>query len=244
MKRLILCLLFFSALVQVGYAQDNVNVLWSEIMHVKKDKAAEFEKRLPVFLKTHFPTLSFRVYEVLTGANTGAFVLASGPYAYKEFDQPMVSPKGEAAQKADGQALDALTESIEVRHMRRVTAISMARPERKIKFVMATTRNIKLGSWGDINEILVKLKAARVAGSSKMDVDFLRPVGSGSPNLYVAIRFFDKWEDLDYEENLSEMYDKTNGNGSWARDVARLNELTVDATSEMRVLRPDLSTMK
>lgn len=44
----------------------------------------------------------------------GSYVLSVPPISYKDFDAPPLFPKGEAAAKSDEQALDALSESVEV----------------------------------------------------------------------------------------------------------------------------------
>lgn len=244
MKRLLSLLLVMATTLQFSFAQENNNLFWTRVVHVKKDKIAEFEKKLPVFLKTHYPQLSFRVYEIETGTNSGAYAVVTGPLSYKDLDMPMVSPKGDAARNLDDQALSSLIESQETLHIRRVGDISMVKPNRNIKFLTVTYREIKVGSWGEYLDILKRLKAARIAGDSKIDVDFFRPVASGNASAFSAVRFFDKWEEMDYEEKTADLYDKINGTGSWSRDIARLNEITLTVRSEIRILRPDLSTSK
>lgn len=245
MKRSIMMVLAIAASLSFAFSQeDNNNVFWTNIIQIKLDKRADFEKKLPAFLKTHYPGFSFRIYEIITGPNTGSYAVVTGPLSYKDLDQPMTSPKGEAARMADEQALDAISVKAEVSHLRRVNDLSMAKTDRKLKFLQVTYREFQNGSWGDTRDILKKLKDARIAGGSKVDVDIYRPVASGPLNMYASVRYFEKWEELDYEEKLTDLYDKVNGTGSWYREVNKLNEWTKNSRSELRVLRPDLSVTK
>ena len=242
MKRLVIAMGILLLNVSV-FSQDSLkNVLWTMRIHVKLDKRPEFEKKLPVFLQTHYPSLSFRVYETITGPRTGSYVVISGPFAFKEFDLPMTSPKGEAAMKADDLALKMLFESYEVQHARIVTSASIPNPTREIKYIQVSEREIEGGTWSDYLDILKKLRVAREKGGSKMDVSFFRPVAGGNINTLVSSRFISKWEDLDMSENLAEQYDNAHGRAAWSKDVEKLNQWTKSLKQEMRVLRKDLST--
>lgn len=234
-------LLSFLMLSVFVLGQGESNVFWSMRMKPKMDKIGELEKKLPVFLKTHYPQLSFRVYEVITGANTGSFLVITGPFAMKDMDVPMVSPKGEALQKADGLALSALCESSEVNMTRLQTDLSIPNPNRQFNMILATTREFEGGSWDEYEGILIKLKAAREKGGTKQDLAYHRPVVSGSTNLIHSVRFVNSWAELDINDNLAEMYDNAHGRAAWAKDVARLIAMTKSTKQEMRVLRKDLS---
>jgi hypothetical protein len=205
------------------------------------DKIGELEKRLPVFLKTHYPQLSFRVYEVITGENSGSFLVITGPFAMKDLDVPMVSPKGEALQKSDGLALSALCESSVVNMTRLQADLSIPNPNRQINYILATEREFETGTWEEYSDILKKLKTAREKAGSKMDIAYHRPTVSGMTNSFYHIRFLNSWAELDQTEDLAEIYDNAHGRAAWAKDVARLNAMTKVTKQEMRVLRKDLS---
>lgn len=240
MKKMMVLLSFLMlSLFVIG--QGESNVFWSMRMKPKMDKIGELEKRLPVFLKTHYPQMSFRVYEVLTGENTGSFMVITGPFAMKDMDMPMVSPKGEALQKADGLALSALCESSEVSMTRLQEDISIPNPKRQINLILATTRELEGGSWDEYEGILMKLKAAREKGGTKQDLAYHRPTVSGSTNVIHSVRFVSSWAELEVSDNLAEMYDNAHGRAAWAKDVARLTAMTKSTKQEMRVLRKDLS---
>lgn len=240
MKRIFLSLVI-ALFAFTASAQNEANVLWTMRITPKMDKIGELEKKLPLFLKTHYPQLSFRVYEVLTGPKTGSFFIASGPYAFKDFDAPMQSPKGEAAQKADDLALIALSESIEVQHARVLSDISLPDPNREIKYVQVTERQYETGSWSKYRDFLRKLKTAREKGP-KVDIVYFQPVGGGDLNTFVAARFFTKWEELDINMNLAELYDNAHGRAAWAGAMREINAINKSANQEIRMLRKDLST--
>lgn len=231
------------AFIAIGaLGQSEKNILWSMRITPKMDKIGEIEKRLPLFLKTHYPQLGFRVYETITGPNTGSFVVSSGPYSFKELDAEMQSPKGEAARKADDLALSALYEKMEVNFNRMLPDVSLMDPNMEIKYVQITVREYESGGWGAVRDILVKLKAAREKGP-KLNILFTQPVAGGSNmNTYGAARFFNNWADLDINQNIPELYDNLHGRAAWSDAVRTLNAHTKSITQEVRVLRKDLST--
>lgn len=220
------------------------NLYWTMTVKVKMDKKLEWEKKVMLYVKTHMPQLKFRTWEVLSGENTGAYVVVMGPMTYKDMDVQTVSPKGEALMKADGQALDALCESTLVMYMRRQDAsISNLKADRKLKYLVATTNEIAPGSWDIINDFAKKIKEAREKGGSKLDVDYFRPNNSGNLNSFATVRYFEKMEELDLQENLPEMFDKAHGTNAWYINAGKRNEVVKSSKTELRVLRTDLSAL-
>jgi hypothetical protein len=241
MKRLLIALSIFLLSTTLVAQTSNSNVFWSMRIKVKLDKIGEFEKRLPVFIKTHYPTMSFRVYETITGPHTGSYVIISGPYAFKDFDISLTSPKGEAVQKADMLALTSLYESYEVQHSRQVTDISIPNPNRDLKYLVVTERKIENGKWPETLVFLKKLREAREKAGAKSDYSYFRPVAGGNQNTFITVRYITKWEEIDMTENLAEMYDNAFGRAAWAKDLEMINQFTTEVKQEMRVLRKDLS---
>jgi hypothetical protein len=179
---------------------------------------------------------------VISGENTGAYVIVMGPTSYKEMDVPSVSPKGEALMRADGQALDALCNSSEVNYYNIVEELGTTNAERKLKYQIATFYEIKMGSWGEVSDFLGRQKETSEKGGSKADYATLRPSNSGAGNAYIAIRFVEKMEELDRSTfNMADVYDKTFGNNSWYKDFGNYMSLIKSTRTEIRVLRADLS---
>jgi hypothetical protein len=226
----------------VIFAQSN-NVFWSMMVTVKMDKKLEYEKKVIAYTKTHLPGLKYRAYEIISGENTGAYVFVTGPSSYKDMDVQNVSPKGEALMKADGQALDALCVSTQISYMHRQEALSVMKKDRKLKYLQVFYRENAIGTWTDIYDYLLKVKSAREKGGSKMDIDVFRPSNEGMINMFATVRYFEKMEELDLQEDLGEMYDKVNGNNSYYKDNANYLSMLKSIKSELRVLREDLSSL-
>jgi len=243
MKRLII-VIAITAMSVATFAQDN-NLLWVMRVDVKMDKKLEWEKKLTLFTKTHMPQLKYRVWEILTGSNTGAYVIIMGTTSYKELGMPNVSPKGEALMRADSQGLDALCNWSKVNHLTVVNDLSTSNPDRKLNYQVATYYEINMGTWGDVHGFLSRLKEAREKDGSKSDYAYLRPSNSGAGNAYVSVRFVEKLEELDGNGNqsFSEMYDKTFGNNAWYKDWTHYMSNIKSNGSEIRVLRKDLSNL-
>ena len=226
----------------VTFSQSN-NLLWTMTVDVKMDKKLEWEKKMVLFVKTHYPQLKYRTWEVISGDHTGSYVLIIGPTSYKEMGTPPVSPKGEALMKADGQALDALCNSSKVTYYTIAEGLSTTKPDRKLKYQLVGFSEIKIGTWGDVSGFLTRQKAAREKGGSSQDHAVLRPSNSGVPNAFMGIMFVEKLEELDASENIGEMYDKTFGNNAFYKDWNNYLSLIKSTHYEIRALRTDLSNL-
>lgn len=241
MKRLLLTAVM-TLITAVTFSQSN-NLYWSMTVNVKMDKKLEWEKKVVTFVKTHHPQLKYRIYEVISGENTGSYVVVMGPTSYKEMEAPSVSPKGEALMKTDGQALDALCNSIIVTYYRRVDNLSSMKADRKLKYLVVSYSEIGVGAWGEVSDYILRVKDARVKGGLNMDVDYYRPSNSGIGNSYASVRYVEKLEELDTQVDFPEVYDKVHGNNSWYKDWTHYTSMLKQTKTEIRVLRTDLSSL-
>lgn len=241
MKRLLMAAVM-TLITAVTFSQSN-NLYWSMSVNVKMDKKLEWEKKVVTFVKTHYPQLKYRIYEVISGENTGSYVVVMGPTSYKEMEAPYVSPKGEALMKTDGQALDALCNSTIVTYNRRVDNLSSMKADRKLKYLVVSYSEIINGTWGDVSDYILRVKDARIKGGLNMDVDYFRPSNSGIGNAYASIRYVEKLEELDANVDFGEIYDKVHGNNAWYKDWNNYLSKVKQTKTEIRVLRTDLSSL-
>lgn len=230
-------------LIAMTAQSQNKNVFWSLNVKPKIDHWLDYEKKVVPYVKTHFPNLKYRCWQVLTGENSGSFIFVIGPSTWKEMGTPMVSPKGEAAQKLEGQALDALSESSSSGYMTRQDDVSNVKADRKLKYLSASYYEIEIGSWDYFHDFFAKAKAARASMGSKMDIDYFRPVSSGPTNVIGIVRFMETLEEMDIDEKTSEAYDKIYGMNSYSRDIMLIRSKIKSTRSELRVLRTDLSQL-
>lgn len=230
-------------LIAVLAFSQSKNVFWSLTAKPKMDKKLEYEKKALTFIKAHFPNLKYRCWQVITGENSGSYVFVIGPTTWKEADTPMVSPKGEALQKTDGQALDALCESATSSYFLRQEDISNIKADRKLKYLSITMYDFEIGKWNDLHDYLMKVKETRAKSGSKTDVDILRPSMSGNGSAVGVARFMENLDELDVTENLGEAYDKINGDNSYYKTQQNIFSILKSGKTELRVLRPDLSQM-
>ena len=227
----------------VSIAQNTNNLYWSMTVNVKMDKRLEWEKKIVLFVKAHYPQLKYRIWEIQSGENTGSYSVVMGPMSFKDMDVPMVSPKGEAVMKTDGQALDALCNSTQVGYARKQEDVSRMKADRKLKYTVFTFNEINVGTWDDVHGILMKRKESRAKGGSMLDIDYFRPTVSGNNNAFTSVRYFEKLEELDVQENLGEMYDKMYGNNASYIDGVKYSAVIKATRSELRMLRADLSSL-
>jgi hypothetical protein len=248
MKKVTLTLLLVACILITAKAQQtpdaNSTLFWSMTVQTKLDKRLEWEKKFLTFVKSHYPSVKFRTYEIITGVNSGGYVVVMGPMSYKDMDAFPPSVKGETLAKTEGQALDALCNSVVVNHFRRVNELSTANSQRKLKYVVVSYSEITPGTWGDVSDYLKRQKEAREKGGSSADVDIFRPSNSGPGNSYASVRYVEKLEELESGNfNMNESYDKLFGNNSFIKDVEKYFSVVRQNQSEIRVLRPDLSVM-
>lgn len=243
MKRLLMVVAVMLTATTLFSQSTTNNLYWTLTVKVKMDKRQEYEKKLVPFLKTHYPNAKVRCWEVLTGENTGAYVFVMGPTSYKEMDVPMVSPKGEGQIKIDALALDALTESKTTAFARRIDAVSVMKPDRKLKYIQVATSEVKIGTWSDYRGIMVKSLDARKKGGSKVDYDVFRPSNSGTGNAFSVVTHVEKLEDLDLTEEFTKMYDALHGDNAAFKDTQWWNDNMTAIRFELRVLRSDLSQL-
>ena len=243
MKR-ILMLLVMGLLAVATNAQQN-DLIWAMTVNVKMDKRLEWEKKVVAYTKTHLPNVKYRVWEVISGERTGSYVVIAGPTNYKAWDQPNVSPKGEALMKADGQALDALCNGTTSMYWKDVDGLGSSNPDRKLKYQVASYVEINMGTWGEVSEILLRMKESRQKAGIKYDNAVLRPSNSGPGNAFLTVRWVEGLEELDGGGvfGVSEKYDELYGNNSFYKDIEKYFTLIKSNTSELRVLRRDLSNM-
>ena len=242
MKRLFIsfALIVVTSILTLAQAQNNL--YWMVRFKVKLDKKLEWEKKFPVFLKTHYPHLKVNTYLILTGENAKSYVSGFGPMSYKDLDAPPVYPKGEALLKTDGQAIDALCETVHDYAVRRVEDISDMKPDRKVKYLLVTYYEINPGQWSQMHDLILIAKEGRKLAGSKMDYDYYRPSGSGNNNVFAIVRYMEKLEEMDFQEDWGLAYNAVHGAGAWERRVAEYYSLIKSSKSELRVLREDLST--
>jgi hypothetical protein len=242
MKRLLMAAAM-TLITAVTFSQSN-NLFWTSTVNVKMDKKLEWEKKVVTYVKTHYPQLKYRIYEVISGENTGSYVIVMGPTSYKDMEAPYVSPKGEALMKTDGQALDALCNSTIVTYNRRVDNLSSMKADRKLKYVVVSYTEINNGTWGDVSDFILRQKEARAQSGFSMDIDYYRPSYSGNNSAYASVRYVEKLEELDPTGvNFGELYDKVHGNNAWYKDWTRYFSLVKQTKTEIRVLRTDLSSL-
>jgi hypothetical protein len=245
MKKVSITLMLATWLAITVHAQTAApanNLFWSMTAFVKMDKRLEWEKKFTAFVKSHYPTIKYRAYEVISGPRTGAYVVVMGPMSYKDVDAFPASVKGQAAAMTESQVIDALCNSVEVNYYRRVNELSNANAQRKLKYLVVSQNEIVVGTWGDAFDYLKKSKEAREKGGSTDDIDYFRPSYSGAANMFASVRYVEKLEELENSTfNANEAYDKVFGNNSWHEDTKKYFSLIRENMNEIRVLRTDLS---
>lgn len=236
----------FIMLTSFLLAQQADNLIVVMRIDVKMDKKLEWEKQMPTFVKSHYPNMKYRVWEVLTGSSTGKYVLIMGPTSYTGLAAPTTSPKGEAAMRADRQALDALCNSVTVNYLRAVESLTSNKSDRKLKYQVATYTEIEMGTWGEVADFQERLMAARKKSGSAADYGILRPSNSGAGNAYVSIRWVENLEELDGPGTfgaVADAYDELYGNNSWYKDWNTYMGNVKSSGTELRMLRTDLSSL-
>ncbi len=243
MKKIIILFLCFSFAQQV-FAQ-NEQIFWS--MSIKPNATVstkDFEKKLATYYSTHFPSYSWRIYQIITGDRLGTYLILNGPFNYATLDNIPQSPKGKDQDDKDWEEIKKMASNISIMHGRREASLSNDKTSRKIKFISDTEVEYKIGAYAEIKKLYERIKKVRQIATPDYDWGFFQPINGDKTHVFHIIRYFEKFEELGKDlENSTfvSKYDEIYGKDSYLHDSNRYYSYLTGGKREIRVLREDLS---
>jgi hypothetical protein len=234
-------LCFMMLLPMVGMAQTK-NVISTHRVFPKMDKVMEFEKGLAAHAqKYHTGDVSWRVSEVVSGPDAGAYHIVEGPTSWEGEDA-----RGDLGEKHMEDWYKKVSMFLTDRQTKGYsvyidTLSTIAMTDHTDKFNISHIYP-KIGQGDNVVAILSKLKKAWAAAGMTVAV---YAVSSSGPTQYAVVTRYKqglKERTPGFRKPFKEIFEGANGAGSWAK---YLNDITLyvdEQWSELLFVRKDLSS--
>jgi hypothetical protein len=218
------------------------NVINTFRISAKPDKNAEFIKAFTAHAqKYHTGDWKWRVYEIQTGPDAGAFHVIEGPLTWEQFDKrgdlgtehtadwdknvsPLTTGMGTQAYSTFNEELSTVllgdySDKIILNHM-------FPKP----------------GMIDNATELVKKLKKMWIASSESVAV--YTSVASGAAQIISVNRLKGGLKELDlsFRKPMRERFNAANGDGSWKTYLEEYAKAVESRWSEMLFLRPDMGS--
>lgn len=218
------------------------NVISTQRVFPKMDKVMEFEKGLAAHAqKYHTGDVSWRVCEVVSGPDAGAYHITEGPTSWDGEDK-----RGDlgAAHMQDwnNNISMYLTDRQSKSYSVYIDTLStVALTDYTDKFNIGHVYP-KIGQGDNVVAMLSKLKKAWVAGGFTVAVYAVS--GSGPAQFAVVTRYKQglKEREAGFRKPFKEIYEGANGAGSWAKYLSDAALYIDENWAELLFVRKDLSS--
>lgn len=238
MKKIFLFLLLAPLL---GAGQDKTIVSTFRVTP-KSDKVVEFEKALAAHAqKYHTGDVKWRVFEVQSGPESGAFHVTEGPNSWEGMDG-----RGDisAEHKLDwDKNVSPLTTGAGTSGYSRFNAdMSNIQLTDYADKIIITHMYPKPGMTNKMTDLIKKMKKVWVAGNESVAV--YTSINSGEPQTAIVTRLKAGLKELDpsFRKPFNERYNTVYGEGTWDYWLADYATCVEKRWSEMLFLRADLSS--
>ncbi len=238
MKRLLLLMLLIPLM---GYGQEK-NVMNAERVTPKADKIMEFEKALATHAqKYHTGEWKWRVSQVLTGPDAGAYSITEGPSSWADADT-----RGDlgAEHTADwnkifGTLTNGQVQASTIVYLPELSSGKVTDYAEKSSITHAYPR---IGYGGKIEANLKKAK--KVWEAAGQTVIVYQAVSSGEPQYIIVTRHKTGWKEKDpkFLKPFPDRYNEINGADSFDEYLESIQRFTSKSWSEMTIYRADLSS--
>ena len=218
------------------------NVVSTDRIFPKTDKAAEFEKALAAHSqKFHTGNWKWRVFEIQSGPDAGGFHITEGPNSWTTLDTRNNISKEHGADfdKNIGPLITGRGSSSYATFNEELSTVQMTDYSDNIILVHTF---LKPGQIDKFKEELKKAKAAWTAGNESVAV--YEAFASGPPQITLVYRLKNGLKELekDYRKPMKERYDAANGAGAWDNYLKVYADCVDNRWSEMLRYRADLSS--
>ena len=220
----------------------------AEMITPKMGKAAAFETKWKTHLsKFHGKDDARRMYEILSGDNTGSYLLVEGPKSFADMDN--AKPNAEAHGLDYDNAVSPATEKITgINTYRWVDTLSYNGAVVADKFV-TTVYQLKYGKGGDLMAELRRAFKVNTIIKSPGSVNVYTKQWAGSkPEVVVISNLKDGFKQLEanYTPSMGtafkDTYIKEFGQDAWDKRLKLLPEIVENMDVYISKLRKDLST--
>jgi hypothetical protein len=232
----------FLLLPFIGLSQ-NKNVISTNRVFAKPGKTLEFEKAMAEHVKKyHSGDWAWRVFEVVSGPDVGAYHITEGPNTWTTFDS-----RGEISTEHQNHwrtVVQPLTDE-----SKGGSGYSVYQPELSSTGLTDFTDKISIshvyikpGCYGDIQANLKKAKKAWEANGETAAVYVSH--FSGQPQFAIVYRHKTGWKEKEegFRKPFPEAYESVFGKGEFDHYIEVVKECVDYVSGEMLEFRKDLST--
>ena len=184
---------------------------------------------------------TWEVFEVMTGPNTGSYLIASGDHQWKEMEAWVV--KMAAADAVDSQAsMGPYIAGTERQYWTQLNSLSrMPRPDVQYPLITITTYSVKPGSDAALLAVIAKVNAALDAGKFPLPTVWSVLTNGGPSPTYAAVVPRTGLGEMAPSPALLEVLEKQLGKPASDALVKAFFDNIISASTELLRFRPDLS---
>jgi hypothetical protein len=238
MKKLIFLLLFIPV---IGFSQ-SAKVITSWRVFPTPGKTLEFKKALQAHMaKYHTTDRKWRIFEIMSGPDAGAFHFTEGPMSWDDMDKQ--------AANTDAHTTD-WDKTVEVFVSKTTNTgysvysenLSTAAQGDITKDIILTHMYVNPGMVGSATALVEKMKKAWVLGNESIAV--YNTSASGEPQMVISRRLKTGLKEMDpsFMKSMPDRYREANGPNSWAEYSEEYAKAFSSRWSEHLQLRTDLSS--
>jgi hypothetical protein len=225
----------------LGIGQNKI-VISSFRVTPKPDKVVEFEKALAAHAqKFHTGDLKWRVFEVQSGPEYGAYHVTEGPTSWEAMDgRGDISPEHKLDWDKNVTPLTTGSGSSTYSQFNAdLSTVQLTDYADKIIIMHAYP---KPGMINHLTDLVKKLKKVWEAGSESVAV--YNPINSGEPQITTVTRLKAGLKELDpsFRKSMAERYNAVYGEGTWDYYLEDYAKYVEKRWSEMLFYRADLSS--
>ena len=234
-------LLFLILLPMLGFTQSK-NVLSTFRVFPVPGKALEFKKALTAHIaKYHTTERKWRVFEVMSGPEAGAYLFIEGPQTWDEIEK---SPKTTDAHTTDWDKTVEVfvSKTTNTDYLAFQEANSTVKQTDYVDNIILNHQVIATGMVEKAWNLMDKMKKVWVDGNESMAV--YTAVASGEPTIVTSRRLKTGLKELDpsFSKPMAERYTAANGAGSWSEYLEAYSKAFSLRWSEHLQARPELSS--
>jgi hypothetical protein len=236
MKKVLLLLMFIPVL---AFSQTKEVIGTFRVFPVP-GKALEFKKALTAHVaKYHTTERKWRIFEVMTGPDAGAFHFVEGPSSWDSWEK--------APQNTDAHITD-WDKTVEVFVSKTTNSgyttynadMSTGKQSDYANNIILTHMYVSSGKISKAWDLVEKMKKAWELGNQSVAV--YSTSFSGEPQIVTSRRLKNGLKELDAPDTFADNYRKANGVNSWGDFMSSYEEAISSRWSEMLMFRADLSS--
>jgi hypothetical protein len=212
-----MCLSAFLLSSSIAYSQDNAKNVMVETIYIMpvKGKEKEFEAAVKLHNDTFHSTAPHQagMNLILTGPETGWYVWYMGPTTFTDLDsRPTGAHDGDWAAK-----IDPLIKKYGSTEYWKYEAKSSLTPDGAVdsKYSTMWVIDVERGSWDKMKGLIAKVNAVNAKKAGETMRVYSSGFNAGDGRDVVIIWDFNKWAELDEDNDFVERYNAMNGENSF-----------------------------